>query len=119
MEHPALTPEAWARIEVAKSTARERLRKELATVRLAAIEGLDEELYFQNPLCFAYADYVRDIFCAQLAEYLKHAWHRSTLPKFINEGSEELVDAVIPTWKCSGGKPEVKDAFGVTALTAI
>jgi len=119
MEHPALTPEAWARIEVAKSTARERLRKELATVRLAAIGGLDEERYFQNPLCFAYADYVRDIFCARLAEYLKHPWHRSTLPKFLNESSQELVDAVIPMWKGSGGKPEFKDAFVETAFKVI
>src|SRR4029079_14517034 len=82
MECATLTPEAWARIEIAKRTAGERLRKELATLRAAPLQGLDEEVYFQIPLCFAYADYVRDIFCAQLAQYLKDPGSPSTLPRF-------------------------------------
>lgn len=119
MEHPALTPEAWARIEIAQSTASERLRRELARIRLAALEGLDEERYFQNPLCFAYADYVRDIFCARLAEYVKQPGHRLKLPQFLNETSQELVAAAIPMWKGSGGKPECKDVFVETAFKVI
>src|SRR5437763_12973288 len=111
MEHPALTLEAWARIEIVKSTASNRLRSELARIRLAALQGFDEELHFQNPLCFAYADYVRDIFCARLAEYVKQPGYRLKLPQFLNETSQELVAAAIAMWKGSGGRWELKDVF--------
>src|ERR1035441_3992485 len=68
---PKLPPDAWARIELVKLDAAERLRKEISFFRATFMEGEDEGLYFQVPLCFSYADYIADVFFAHVDEYIK------------------------------------------------
>ena len=114
-----LSPEAWARIEIAKSRASDRLGAKLAAIRRSELEGLDPQLYVQNPLSFAFADYVRDVFCAQLTELLKFPLPRQELLGLLNKACQKLVATAIPMWQSAGGNPDFKDYFVETAYKVI
>jgi hypothetical protein len=118
-ERLVFSPEAWARVEIAKSRASDSLRVQLADIRLCELEGLDPELYVQYPLSFAFADYVRDVFCVQLTELLKFPLPRQELLGLLNKACQEIVANAIPMWRSAGGNPDFKDYFVETAYKVI
>src|SRR5438045_228910 len=68
---PVLPPDSWARIEIVKNDSAKQLRERISFIRSSLREGEDEFAYFHQPLCFAYADYIADVFFANLDEYTK------------------------------------------------
>ena len=115
---PRLPAGASARIELVKLDAAEKLRKELAFLRKGLLEGEDESLYFQTPLCFSYGDYIANVFFTLVDEYTKMFGLQLT------SGAVNLIwwSVFLSTydlWVESGGKPEHKDAFVEAAYKVI
>ncbi|MGI8991528.1 MAG: hypothetical protein ACR2I2_18340 [Bryobacteraceae bacterium] len=100
---PNLPPESLARIEIARFEAIERLQAFLKFSRYNPGEDAQVEL------CIAYADYVRDVYFAQMDEFFKQGLDQSAFPSLWNHIAQQTTLSMLPNWKTSGGLPEWKD----------
>jgi hypothetical protein len=115
---PTLSADAWARIQLAKLTAATALRHELSTVRAERLRRrttdqffeVDSEALFQDALGFAYADYLKEIFFAEVKEICSRI-SASEYPATLDKVIRARIPFVLPMWAGSGGDESRRDWF--------
>ncbi len=123
-----LPPDSWARIELAKLSASEKLKQDLAQARAEKLrrhltpkiaQGTDDEQLFQDELGFAYADYVKEVVFAEVEERRKTGLDRAKLPAVLDKILRARVLSILEMWAASGGAAEYRDLFIDTAYKVV
>ena len=125
---PNLPADAWARIELVKIGAGKKLSRELVQVRNERlrrestekfVQGTDDAVLFQTELAFAYADFIKEGFFAEVEEWQKTGIDRAKLPPMLNTIIRTQVLSVLPMWADSGGNAEYRDWVIETAYKVV